>query len=317
MNPSTQENTDRALRPKGFTDFLGQEEIKYNLYVCVSAALQRKEILDHILLAGPPGLGKTTLAGILANEMGTRLITVNAPSIKTKGEIVALLSGLRKGDILFFDEIHGLNPKIEEILYPAMEDFKLEVVAGNQAITIRIEPFTLIGATTRAGMLQRPLRDRFGVHVDMKPYNIHELTTMVQQNGRKIGIEVDFEGATELAKRSHGTPRIVNKLLRRTRDFAQVNGLNVIDSETVKKTCYYLGIDSIGLDSVSQCYLKILTEKNRPMALTTMVSLIGESKDTIEETIEPRLMRLGFIDKTPKGRVATPAAFKHLHPEKN
>jgi len=312
---NTEENLDRALRPTTFDDFLGQEESKANLEVYVKAALSRREALDHILLAGPPGLGKTTLAGILANEMGAKLVVVNAPSIKTKGELASVLASLRKGDILFLDEIHSLNNRVEEVLYPAMEDFKLEVVAGNQPLTIKLEPFTLIGATTRAGMLQRPLRDRFGVLVEMQLYTEDELTQIVTKSAEKLGMVCTDRGAKELARRARGTPRVANRILRRVRDFAQVQVTNIVDDRLVEYTCDRLGIDCIGLDVNSQRYLRVLAEKNQPVAFTTLVSLLGESKDTIEEVIEPNLMRLGLVEKTPKGRIITKTGNAHLFGE--
>jgi Holliday junction DNA helicase RuvB len=312
VTTNTEEGLDRALRPTTFKDFLGQEDSKANLEVYVKAALSRGEALDHILLAGPPGLGKTTLAGILAAEMGAKLVVVNAPSIKTKGELASVLASLRKGDILFLDEIHSLNNRVEEVLYPAMEDFKLEVVAGNQPLTINLEPFTLIGATTRAGMLQRPLRDRFGVTIEMQLYTEEELAQIATNSAEKLGMVCTDRGAQELARRARGTPRVANRILRRVRDFAQVRVTQIIDHNLVEFTCDRLGIDSIGLDVNSQRYLRVLSEKNQPVALTTLVSLLGESKDTIEEVIEPNLMRLGLVEKTPKGRIITRAGNAHL-----
>ena len=303
---------DRAMRPTGFEEFLGQEDAKHNLKVYVRGAKIRGEALDHVLLAGPPGLGKTTLAHILANEMGSRIVVVNAPSIRKKGELAALLTSLKKGDILFLDEIHSLNNKIEEVLYPAMEDYRLEVMAGNRALTIRLEPFTLIGATTRAGMLQRPLRDRFGVIVEMQPYGVEELAEIIRTSGLKLGVDVCDGGASELARRSRGTPRIANRLLRRLRDFAAFEGTRMVTDETVREGCARLGVDKLGLDRGSQRYLRILVDKGGAVALTTMVSLLGESKDTVENVIEPFLMRSGLIEKTPKGRTATGAGHEHL-----
>jgi Holliday junction DNA helicase RuvB len=310
---------DRALRPTAFADFLGQEDAKQNLKVYVATAKERGEALDHILLAGPPGLGKTTLAHIIANEMGSKLHVVNAPSIKSKGELAGLLLSLKKGDILFLDEIHSLHPKVEEILYPALEDFKLEVVTGQgalaAAVSLNLQPFTLIGATTREGMLTRPLRDRFGDVIHMQLYTDDELSTIITRSATKLGLMPLENGTRLLARRARGTPRIANRLLRRIRDFAQYQDSDVLDAEIVSDTCNRLGIDSMGLDKTSQRYLRILTDKGMAMSLKNLTSLLGESEDTVEEVIEPHLLRLGFIEVTPKGRQATSTGFRHLHQE--
>lgn len=313
MNTATDDKElDRALRPLSFDDFLGQESAKFTLQACVHGSLNRNEPLDHVLLSGPPGLGKTTLAGIIANEMRSKVVVVNAPSIKTKGELATVLASLGKGDILFLDEIHSLNNKVEEILYPAMEDYKLEMVAGNIPLSINLEPFTLIGATTRAGMLQRPLRDRFGVVINMNPYKVDELAVIITASAKKLGVAVNEDGALELARRSQGTPRIANRLLRRIRDFSSFFGSDVVDSNIVSKTCDHLGIDSMGLDSVMQKYLRILIDKSVPVAFSTLTALTGESKDTIEDIVEPYLLRIGLIEKTPKGRIVTKAGISHI-----
>jgi holliday junction DNA helicase RuvB len=308
-------NSDRALRPKTLDDFIGQSETVANLRVFIQAALQRGDALDHQLYAGPPGTGKTTLAQIIANEMGSKLVTVNAPALKTKGELASLLASLKKGDILFLDEIHSLNPKIEEVLYPAMEDYRLVVVAGNNPLNIALEPFTLIGATTLAGKLQRPLRDRFGVIVEMQLYSEDELSGIVHKSASKLGLSCDDVGARELARRSRGTPRIANRLLRRIRDFAQYLGTSHLDAAIVQETCHRLGIDTLGLDRTSQRYLQILAEKGKPQGLNSLVSLLNEPKDTIEEVIEPHLMRLGLMEKTHKGRAITHKGYYHLYPQ--
>jgi len=309
------EQSDRALRPVTFDDFIGQPNTVANLRVFVSGAKERGEPLDHLLLACAPGLGKTTLANILANEMGARLVVVNTPSIKTKGELASLLVSLKKGDILFLDEIHSLHPKIEEVLYPAMEDYRLVIMAGNNALNIHLEPFTLIGATTREGMLQRPLRDRFGEIIRMQLYSEDELTIIVKNSAAKLHLVCSDDAAKELAIRARGTPRIANRLLRRVRDFAQYQGTNVITADIVNTTCDHLGVDSLGLDETSQRYLKILLEKGAAVGFNVMVSLLGESKDTVEDVIEPHLMRLDLIERTSKGRVATVKARRHLYPE--
>jgi len=286
--------------------------VKNALQVCVISARKRGDVLDHMLFAGPPGLGKTTLAGVVANEMGSRMIVINAPTIKKKGELAAVLTSLRRGDILFLDEIHGLHPKIEEILYPAMEDLKLEIVAGNRPLTLELEPFTLIGATTRAGMLQRPLRDRFGLIAEMQPYSVEELAEIVKVSAGKLGCPCDHGGATELARRSQGTPRIANRLMRRIRDYALCAGHESADFDMVRSVCNQLGIDSRGLDQTSRKYLSALVQKGAPVAFNTLVALLGESKDVVEDVIEPYLLRAGMIEMTPKGRVTTDLGVRHM-----
>lgn len=307
------DNDDRALRPLTFDDFTGQEVAKENLRIYVNSAKHRGVPLDHLLFSGPPGLGKTTLAGIIANEMGAKIVVINAPSIRKKGELAAALTSLEKNDILFLDEIHSLDPKIEEILYPAMEDFKLEVVAGNKPLTIKLSPFTLIGATTRAGMLQRPLRDRFGVITEMKPYTDEELSSIVTRSARKLGFQCTSDGALDLSRRSRGTPRIANRLLRRVQDFMISSNQVVMDADIVSFTCERLGIDRLGLDPSMQSYMRVFSQRqNKPQALNTLVSILNESRDTVENTIEPFLFRLGFVEKTPKGRILTPEGLKHI-----
>jgi Holliday junction DNA helicase RuvB len=311
------ENEDRALRPESFDTFLGQEEAKHNLRVFVASAKARGEVLCHLLFQSQPGLGKTSLAHVVANEMGSRLIVVNGPALKSKGELAGILLNLKKGDILFIDEIHSLHPKVEEILYPAMEDGKLEIVSGEgvtaSALTLELAPFTLIGATTRAGMLQRPLRDRFGEIIQMVPYSDEELSQIVLKNAGKLNLMIDHSAAMEIARRSRGTPRIANRLIRRVRDFATYENVYVVNQALVCRVCNNLGIDSIGLDKISREYLNVLSNRGA-VALNTLVSLLGESKDTIEEVIEPNLLRFGLIDKTPKGRVITPDGSQHIHP---
>ena len=319
IEPKQDDDFGRALRPTKLCDFVGQEQAKKNLEVYIQSAKYRGESLDHTLLSGPPGLGKTTLANIVANEMGANLHVVNSPSIRQKGELAGLLISLKKNDILFLDEIHALHPKVEEILYTAMEDYKLEVVAGqgalSTAICIDLNPFTLIGATTRDGMLTRPLRDRFGEIVQMQLYTEDELTSIVISSSKKLGITPTHDGARELARRARGTPRIVNRLLRRVRDFTQFGGQSELTVDTVKYTCNRLGIDSAGLDRVSQRYLSILAERGIPISLNNMSSFVNETRETIEESIEPNLLRFGFIELTPKGRIITRKGMSHLFGE--
>jgi Holliday junction DNA helicase RuvB len=310
------DQSERALRPTSFASFLGQEESKQILHVSVAAAKSRRDALDHVLLAGPPGLGKTTLSAIIANEVGSRLIIVNAPTIKSKGDLVGLLLNLRKGDILFLDEIHSLHPKVEEVLYPAMEDLRIEVVTGegamSAAVSLELEPFTLIGATTREGMLSQPLRDRFGIIVHMKLYTDMELAQIVASNAPKLGIRIGDAAAMAVASRSRGTPRVANRILRRCRDFAHYYGHDVITVQVVERTSEAMGLDRLGLDRVSQHYLQILAERGGPVGLETLCSLTGQGRDTIEDAVEPHLMRLGLVEKTPKGRVATQRGRSHV-----
>lgn len=308
---------DRAMRPLTFESFLGQEHAKPNLELFVKSARARGDSLDHVLLAGPPGLGKTTLSNIVANELGSRLVTIFAPTIRSKGELCAILASMKKGDVLLIDEIHNLRSDIEEILYPVMEDFKLEFVSNNIPLTINLEPFTIIGATTRAGMLQRPLRDRFGITVDMQPYTVDELSKIATSSAKKLGLTMTQWGADELARRSRGTPRIANKLLKRIRDFAVAANTKEVDAALVALTCDRLGIDDAGLDINMQKYLGVLAAKNKPLAAKTLTSLTGESMDTIEDVIEPFLMKLGFVDKTAQGRVITTAGRAHLNRDLN
>lgn len=312
-----QQNDDRALRPSSFDNFLGQEESKRSLSVAVRAARARGEAMDHVLLAGPPGLGKTTLAQILANEMGSRLVTVNATSIRVKGDLAAILLDLNPRDVLFLDEIHSLHPKVEEILYSAMEDYKISVMSGQgqstAAVVIPLAPFTLIGATTRSGMLSQSLRDRFGEIVQMQFYTESELSMIVLRSADKLGVTCTLDAAAEIARRSRGTPRIANRLLRRARDFACDAGSRTIDASVVRTACESIGVDSIGLDRTSRRYLEALVaRRGMPLGVNALAALLGESRDTIEESVEPYLMRLGFVERTPKGRVATALAEKHL-----
>ena len=309
-------DTDRALRPSTFDGFLGQENAKRALGVAVRTARARNEPLDHVLLSGPPGLGKTTLAQIIATESQSKLVTVNAPAIRVKGDLAAILLSLNPRDVLFLDEIHSLHPKVEEILYPAMEDFKLSVMAGTQqstsAVVIPLAPFTLIGATTRSGMLSQPLRDRFGEIVQMQFYTEFELSSIILTSASKLHVGCTRDAASAIARRSRGTPRIANRILRRSRDFAQDSGSNMVTNDHVGMASNAMGIDSIGLDQVSRRYMQLLTSRSHPMGVNVLSSMLGESQDTVEESVEPYLTRIGFVERTPKGRIATSAAMDYF-----
>jgi len=312
-----QQDIDRALRPATFADFLGQEDSKRSLGVAVRAARARGEAMDHVLLAGPPGLGKTTMAQILAKEMGSRLVTVNAPSIRVKGDLAAVLLDLNPCDVLFIDEIHSLHPKVEEVLYPAMEDYKLSVMTGQgqsaSAVVIPLAPFTLVAATTRSGMLSQPLRDRFGEIVQMQFYTVEELSVIVRASASKLGVSCTADAASEIARRSRGTPRIANRLLRRSRDFAQESGSSTVDHAAVLAASESVGVDHAGLDRTSRRYLEALAaRRGSAVGVEAMAALLGESRDTVEESVEPYLMRIGFVERTPKGRVATALCERHL-----
>lgn len=307
-----------SLRPTKLRQYIGQSTIKSNLEVFIKAAKIRQEPLDHVLLFGPPGLGKTTLSNIIANEMDVNIRTISGPSIERPGDLAAILSSLQPGDVLFIDEIHRLSSVVEEVLYPAMEDFFLDIVIGKgeEARSIRIDlpPFTLIGATTRAGSLTAPLRDRFGVHLRLEYYKEHELKEIIVRTAEVLGTSIDEESAIELAKRSRGTPRVANRLLKRVRDFQQVNDDELICIATTRASLQLLQVDDEGLDYIDHKMMNCILEqyKGGPVGLDTIAVSIGEERVTIEDVYEPFLIQKGFIERTPRGRKATPYAFEHF-----
>jgi Holliday junction DNA helicase RuvB len=309
---------DRLFRPKTLDDFVGQSKHKDNLRVYVKAARQRGEPLDHILLSGPPGLGKTTLAHILANELGVQLFVTSGPAVEHKGALTGVLTRLGRNDILFIDEIHRLSAPVEETLYPAIEDFRIDVVTGDgpyaESIRIDIKPFTLIGATTREGLLTQPMHERFGVTMRLDFYPVTDLEQIILRNAALLGIECEKAGARELAERSRGTPRVANRLLRRVRDFAEVEGDGTVDSKIVKLTCERLEVDRGGLDEMDRRLLRVLIDHYRggPVGVETLAAALAEPRDTIEDVYEPYLLQQGFIGRTPRGRVANKRAYEHL-----
>lgn len=318
-NNKIEEDTfEKTIRPDSIDEYIGQTEVKDNLKIYIDAAKMRDESLDHVLLYGPPGLGKTTLANIIAAEMGTNIKTASGPSIEKSGDLAAILSTLEEGDILFIDEIHRIPRYIEEILYPAMEDFKLDIIVGSDSssrnIRIDLPPFTLVGATTRAGDLSSPLRDRFGIVAKLEYYTEDELTEIVKRTGRVLNTTIDDEAAHELAKRSRGTPRIANRLFKRVRDFAQVLGDGNINLEIAKIALDKLKVDKLGLDSTDYNLLKSIIEKfnGGPVGIEAIASSIGEEQSTIEDVYEPYLLQTGLLKRTSRGRIVTEKAYEHL-----
>ncbi len=312
------EQLDRLFRPESLDDFIGQQKHKQNLRVYIEAAKRRKEPLDHILLAGPPGLGKTTLAHIMAKEMGVQVYITSGPAIDHKGALTGLLTRCARGDVMFIDEIHRLSAPVEETLYPAIEDFRVDVMTGEgayaESIPVDLKPFTLVGATTRAGLLSKPLRERFGVTLRLDFYPPEDLALIVRRSARLLGIPCEQAGALELACRSRGTPRVANRLVRRVRDFAEVEGDGTITAEIVKTSCERLEIDAAGLDSMDRRLLSVIIEHydGGPVGVETIAAALAEPRDTVEDVYEPYLLQQGFIGRTPRGRVATPKAYKHL-----
>lgn len=312
---------ETSLRPKILTDYIGQEKAKENLEIYIKAARERGESLDHVLLYGPPGLGKTTLAGIIANEMNVNFRVTSGPAIEKQGDLAALLTNLNEGDVLFIDEIHRLNRSVEEVLYPAMEDNALDIIIGKgpsaRSIRLDLPKFTLVGATTRAGQLSAPLRDRFGVILRLELYTPEELAQIVTRSAGILGIDIEKYGALEIASRSRGTPRIANRYLKRVRDFAQIVGNGIIDEESADLALSKMEIDHIGLDSIDRLLLTTMIKNygGGPVGLETIAAAIGEEAITIEDVYEPYLMQIGFLGRTPRGRVATAAAYEHLQIE--
>lgn len=316
--PHEEEVIDRAIRPRSLADYRGQDHVRCQMEIFIEAARRREEALDHLLIFGPPGLGKTTLANIVALEMGVSIKTTSGPVLEKAGDLAAMLTNLEAGDVLFIDEIHRLSPVVEEILYPAMEDYQLDIMIGEgpaaRSIKLELPPFTLVGATTRAGSLTSPLRDRFGIVQRLEFYQVADLAHIVSRSANKLGLVIDDEGAYEMARRARGTPRIANRLLRRVRDFAEVKGSGEINADIAAQALDMLDVDKQGFDYMDRKLLLALLDKfmGGPVGLDNLAAAIGEEKETIEDVIEPFLIQQGFLQRTPRGRMATPRAYLHF-----
>ena len=313
-----EDEQEQSLRPKTLREYIGQESVKRNLHISIEAALKRHEPLDHLLLYGPPGLGKTTLAGIIAAEMGQNIRITRGPAIEKAGDLASILTNLSDGDVLFIDEIHRLSRSVEEVLYPAMEDYALDIMIGKgptaRSIRLDLPRFTLVGATTRAGLLSAPLRDRFGILFRLEMYSPEELAAIVRRSAGILNVRADDEGILEIARRSRGTPRIANRMLRRVRDFAQIRAGGVITLEVARQGMDLLDVDELGLEKLDRAMLETMIDKfgGGPVGLETLSAMTGEDASTIEDVYEPYLMQLGFLTRTPRGRVVMPAAYEHL-----